>query len=103
MNDMALGMQCREKDYPIFKGSLAEEFLLLDIEDDMQEIMKPAALYKSRTAYSLWLPEVFRDHLYQALRDRRERPYWMARKKEKKKEKIEKRRKKIAARRRTAV
>jgi len=98
-NDMALGMGCREKDYPIFNGSLAEEFLKLDIEDGLHKTMKPAELHNLRPAYKLWPAGVFRDCIYATLRDKRERPYWTAKAIEKKKEKLEKRKKKTAARR----
>jgi len=97
LHDMALGMGERRKPYPIFKGSLVEELVVLDIEDGKHERMGPKEFHQSRDAYKAWPVNVFRDHIYQILRDKRKRPYWTALAKAKCDEKIRKKQSKAKA------
>ncbi len=52
----------------------------------------------TRTEYAPWVPfpKVFRDHIHQELRAQLERPYWLARRKEKEEEKRKEARQKAA-------
>lgn len=84
-HDLALGLRVHTKPYPCWQGSVAERLLQKDIDEGKLLNMKPAELLKSRVEYNPWIqyPKVFRDHIQQELRARKERPYWMARRKEK--------------------
>ena len=70
--------------YPKFKGSHAETLLKKDLDEDLHNAMTPQEMHKLHSgAYAPWPLEVFRNHIYQELRDRTERPYWLAKRKEK--------------------
>jgi len=89
-HDLALGLRKNSKPYPIWQGSIAERLLKEDLDTGADLVMKPAELRDSRPAYGVYPLTVFRDHIHQELRARRERPYWMGRKKAKEDEKRQK-------------
>ena len=60
---------------------------LADISQNLQVNQKPKELWVTRPEYKAYPLNVFRDHIQQELRARRERPYWMARRAEKEAEK----------------
>ena len=57
------------------------------ISQNLQVNQKPKELWVTRPEYKAYPLNVFRDHIQQELRARRERPYWMARRAEKEAEK----------------
>jgi hypothetical protein len=82
--DKKLGIGTNFLPYPKFKGSHAETLLKKDIDDRLHEAMMPQEMQKLHSgAYAPWPLEVFRNHIYQELRDRKERPYWLGKRKEK--------------------
>ena len=93
-HDLALGIRKNNKPYPRWQGSEAEGLLKLDIDNGLNQIMRPKALRASRPQYLQFPLDVFRNHIYQETRARMERPYWLARKKEKEEEKRNKSKKK---------
>jgi hypothetical protein len=76
--------------YPKFKGSEAEQLLKYDLDEGLHETMLPRELHKLHAEYAAWPLEVFRNHIHQELKDRKQRPYWLAERKEKEEKKIEK-------------
>jgi hypothetical protein len=66
--------------YPRWQGSYAERLLKQDIDAGLHEKLKPNALRQSRTEYQDFPLAVFRDHIHQESRSRRERSYWLNRK-----------------------
>lgn len=86
-HDLALGLRKNSRPYPIWQGSEAERLLKEDLDAGADLVMKPAELRASRPEYLVWPLDVFRNHIHQELRARRERPYWMARKQKKEEEK----------------
>ena len=88
-HDVQIGVRRNSKPYPIWQGSEAERLLKMDITNGKHLEMKPAELLATRPEYAPWVsfPKVFRDHIQQELRARKERPYWLARRKEKEMEK----------------
>jgi hypothetical protein len=83
-DDQKLGIGTNVLPYPKFKGSNAETLLKKDLDDRLNEAMTPKEIHKLHSgAYAPWPLEVFRNHIYQELRDRKERPYWLAKRKEK--------------------
>ena len=70
-----------------WQGTQAEAFLKADISQNLQVNQKPKELWVTRPEYKAYPLNVFRDHIQQELRARRERPYWMARRAEKEAEK----------------
>jgi len=91
-HDLALNLQVQSKPYPTWQGSVAEQCLKEDIDQGKHLDIKPQQLLESRPEYSPWSNhlKVFRDHIQQEVRARKERPYWMARRKEKEEEKQKK-------------
>jgi hypothetical protein len=79
----------RDKElYPLAKdtpgywdGSEAQQLLKEDIRMKRHEEMKPMALWNSRPQYQEFELRKFRDHIHQELRNHREKPYWLAKKK----------------------
>ena len=86
LHDEALDLRAN-KPYPRWGGSVAEELLKRDIDNGRLETMKPQQLQATRPQYSPYPLKVFRDHVQQELRSRRERSYWLARRRQKEKEK----------------
>lgn len=79
--------------YPRWHGSAAQKLLKEDVSNKLQEAMKPRELRLTRPEYQEFPLKVFRDHVQQEIRERKERPYWMARAAKKKKEKANKKKK----------
>ena len=90
MHDLALGRRQNSKPYPRWQGTIAEKFLKQDIDSGRHLDMPPRQLRLTRPEYRCYPGQVFRDHIHQELRARKERPYWMARRKEKAEEKKKK-------------
>jgi len=86
-HDLALGLRQNSKPYPVWQGSVAEGLLREDLDDGVDLYMKPQEMHATRPEYQLWPLVVFRNHIHQELRARKERPYWMNRKKKKEEEK----------------
>jgi len=86
-HDLALGMRKNSKPYPLWQGSCAERLLKEDLDDGLDLIMKPEKLKGKRPEYDPWPLDVFRNHIHQELRARKERPYWLGRRKHKEEEK----------------
>lgn len=82
-HDERLGLRVQNKPYPRWQGSVAEQLLKQDIDSGHHLNMKPRELKQSRAEYGPFPATVFRDHIHQELRARMERPYWLARQKEK--------------------
>jgi len=92
-HDLALGARVNNKPHPIWQGSEAERLLKLDIDIGKHLDLEPSSLQQTQHEHGLHPLNVFCDHIHQELRARKERPCWMARRKEKEeakqKEKIE--------------
>lgn len=86
-HDEALGLRIHNKPYPRWQGTHAEALLKADISQNLHVNHKPKELWVTRPEYKTYPLNVFRDHIQQELRARRERPYWMARRAEKEAEK----------------
>jgi len=86
-HDLALGMRKNSKPYPVWQGSVAERMLKEDLEAGADLVMKPEQLKATRPEYKDWPLDVFRNHIHQELRERKERPYWLNRKKQQEEEK----------------
>jgi hypothetical protein len=82
-HDELLELRVNGKPYPRWQGSVAEQLLKQDIDNGRHINMKPRELRESRLEYRPYPQTVFRDHIHQELRARMERPYWLARRKEK--------------------
>jgi hypothetical protein len=93
-HDEMLGLRVNSKPYPRWQGSVAEQLLKQDIDNGRHVHMKPRELKESRIEYGPYPGTVFRDHIHQELRARTERPYWLARRKEKEEAKGKKKEKK---------
>lgn len=93
-HDEALGLRKNNKPYPRWQGSMAEELLKKDLDDGKYEEKHPSKLRATRPEFKAYPKKVFRDHIQQELRARRERPYWLARRAEKQAEKEKKTKKK---------
>jgi len=88
------GLKQNSKPYPRWGGQPVQVLLKKDIDEGKHQTMTPEALRNSRQEYLLFPKKIFRDHIYQELRERRERPYWLARKREKEMKKAEAKQKK---------
>ena len=82
------------KPYPRWQGTDAERLLKQDLDNGRHENMAPRELKASRPEYKPYPGKVFLDHIHQELRSRKERPYWLARHKEKEEEKQKNKRRK---------
>jgi hypothetical protein len=91
-HDELLGLRVNSKPYPRWQGSVAEQLLKQDIDNGRHVSMKPRELKESRAEYGPYPGTIFRDHIHQELRARMERPYWLARRKEKEEAKRKKKR-----------
>ena len=60
-------------------GSKAQRLLKLDIDAGEHEKMKPEKLHATRTEYQDFPLKVFRDHINQETKSRREKAYWLNR------------------------
>jgi hypothetical protein len=87
IHDEGLNLRANNKPYPRWGGTEAEKLLQEDIDNGRNLTMKPRELQATRAEYSAYPLKVFRDHVQQEIRSRRERPYWMARKREKEEKK----------------
>jgi len=65
--------------YPRWDQSDAFKLLKQDIADGKQDEMAPQQLHQSRDEYKDFPLEVFRNHIYQELREIREKAYWWPR------------------------
>ncbi len=83
VHDLALGRRQNSRPYPRWQGTIAEKLLKQDIDNGRHLDMPPRELRLTRCEYLRYPGQVFRDHIHQELRARKERPYWMARRKEK--------------------
>lgn len=72
--------------YPFWPTSDANQLLKQDIKEGRHLHMKPKILYIYRPEYQVFPLSVFRDHVHQELRSQRERPYWMHKKQQKKRQ-----------------
>jgi hypothetical protein len=91
IEDAKLGIGTKFLPYPKFKGSDAEAILKNDLDQGLHESMQPREMHKLHSgAYAPWPLEVFRNHIHQELRDRKQRPYWLGKRKEKEDKKIKK-------------
>lgn len=93
-HDEALNLRKNSKPYPQWQGSEAARLLKLDLDLKKQLRMKPCLLHSSREEYMEYPLDVFRGHIQQELRERTERPYWLARKAEKEAKKLKKKKEK---------
>jgi len=89
-HDLALNIRVNSKPYPRWQGSEAERLLKEDVDSGWHMLMYPRDLQESHPAYAPFPGKVFSDHIQQEARARRERPYWLARRKEKEEEKAKK-------------
>ena len=76
--------------YPRWDATTAKHFLGLDIDAKMNEVMKPSQLRQTRDVYKLFPLDVFRNHINQEVKARRESSYWLDKKEKAKKEKEKK-------------
>jgi hypothetical protein len=76
--------------YPRWDGSDAQRLLRHDIDKKRNEEYTPSQLRDKRPEYQAFPLKVFRDHIQQELRSRREKGYWLNRKARKEKEKKKK-------------
>lgn len=65
-----------QRGYPRWEGSEAERQLKLAIDAGQHNIMKPSELHKTREEFQAFPLDVFRGHIYQETRSRKERPHW---------------------------
>jgi len=86
-HDLALNLRVNRKPYPRWQGTEAERLLKQDLDIGRHLDMYPRVLQATRPEYAPFPGKVFRDHIHQELRARKERPYWMARRKEKEEKK----------------
>lgn len=93
INDRMIHLVITEGRWP---GSLAEELLKKDVDDEKHKSMTPKDLYNSRDEYQTFNYQVFRKHIHQEVRCRVETTYWMVVKAQHKQEKAEKRARKEA-------
>lgn len=63
--------------YPRWNGSDAEALLGADITSGVHERLKPEDLRDTRPEYKLFPLKVFRDHVYDEVRKRKCRAYWL--------------------------
>ena len=96
LHDEALNLRKNSKPYPRWHGSEAEGLLKVDIDNGLYVPKKARELHNSREEYQEFPLEVFRGHIHQENRSRRERPYWLARRAEQEKAKAAKAAKKAA-------
>lgn len=66
--------------YPRWNGSEAERLLKIEVDNGSHARMPPRALHKTEGAYQCFPIGIFRNHIYQEVRSRRETPYWLAKK-----------------------
>ena len=78
-HDLDLNLRTNSKQYPRWQGGAAAKLLEEDINAGKHLQLKPSELQLTRPEYQDYPKKVFRDHLYQALRAMKGRPYWMAR------------------------
>jgi sRNA-binding carbon storage regulator CsrA len=91
VDNKKLGIGTKFLPYPKFKGSNAEELLKKDLDEGVNKTMLPQDIHKLHLgAYAPWPLEVFRNHIYQELQDRKQRLYWLGKRKEKEEKKIKK-------------
>ena len=56
--------------------SSAKDLLEVDIDAGLHKTMKPFALWQTRAEYQEFSSDVFRDHIYQAVKARTKKAYW---------------------------
>ena len=64
------------KGYPQWDTSKAEEMLMVDIDNGEHKKVKPQQLRESNDEYKAFPKKVFRDHIYQEVRNRTAKTYW---------------------------
>jgi hypothetical protein len=68
---------------PKWDGSAAQRLLKEDMDAAANANLKPAALQATRPEYAFVEPKVFRKHVHQEQRSRKESPYWSKKKEDK--------------------
>jgi hypothetical protein len=63
--------------YPRWDGSVAQRLLREDVEAGLTRRYEPKELYQMQPEYQAFPLVVFRDHIYQEERSRRDRNYWL--------------------------
>jgi hypothetical protein len=71
--------------YPFWPNSEARRLLKADVDKGKHNEMTPQELHGEEPAYQVFPLPVFRQHIYQEVRGRKERAYWQHRKQNKKK------------------
>lgn len=66
--------------YPRWDTTSAKRFLGLDIDAKLNETMKPSQLRNTREVYKLFPLDVFRNHINQEVKSRRESSYYLDKK-----------------------
>lgn len=69
----------QQRGYPHWNGSEAKRLLKLDVDANRHDTVTPKALYESRQEYQVYPLAVFRKHIYQEVRSRRDTAYWIHR------------------------
>ena len=69
--------------YPRWDGSLAQGLLKQDIDEGRNNEMRPQQLQKTRVEYAPFPKDVFRKHIDQEIRSRKDKAYWMVRQQKK--------------------
>ena len=69
--------------YPRWAGSEAERLLQIDVENGIHTTLKPRELRATQEEYRAYPLDVFRMHIHQETRRRKERSYWLSRKRKK--------------------
>ena len=72
------------RSYPHWDGSEAQRLLKLDVDDGTHERLLPRELHQARVEYQAYPLDVFRKHIHQETRSRRETAYWLVKKQQKK-------------------
>jgi hypothetical protein len=65
---------------PRWNGSEAEGLLKRDVDEGKHLRMMPRQLRQTNDAYKVFNLDVFRNHIHQEVRTRKETPYWLAKK-----------------------
>jgi hypothetical protein len=87
VDDSSTSQEHRSNKTLRWEGSAAKRLLKQDMDDQQLMDMKPATLQATRAAYGAFDPLVFRKHVHQEKRSRKESPYWAKRKEKKDKKK----------------
>ena len=83
--------------YPHWDGSAAQGLLKVDVDEGRHINMRPQELRKTRVEYASFPVDVFRKHIHQEVRSRKDKAYWMVRQQKKDETKEQKNAGKAAA------